>query len=145
MRLNDTTDLALRVMLHAASAGGRRITIDEIAAVYRQPRSTVMKVVNALTRGRFLTAQRGRAGGLRLARGSSEISVGAVVRHMETDFGLVECMRTGNQCVITCQCRLIAPLREALDAFFHRLDACTIADITLTPADLPPLARAAAR
>jgi Rrf2 family nitric oxide-sensitive transcriptional repressor len=137
MRLNDSTDVALRVMIYAASCADRLVTIDEIVAVYGLPRSTVMKVVNALTRGNFLHARRGRSGGLRLARAATNITVGAVVEHLEMDFGLAECMRTGNQCVITCRCRLIAPLQKALTAFLAELGACSIADIALTPADFP--------
>ncbi|MDS9468750.1 Rrf2 family transcriptional regulator [Paracoccus sp. MBLB3053] len=139
MRLNDSTDMALRVMIYATTRGDRLFTIDELVTVYRLPRSTMMKVVNALTRGDFLRAQRGRSGGLRLARPADEIIVGAVVRHLETDFGLVECMRTGNQCVITCRCRLIAPLQRALEAFLAVLDGYTIADIALTPDDFPEI------
>lgn len=141
MRLNDSTDMALRVMIFATTRGDRLFTIDELVAIYRLPRSTMMKVVSALTRGNLLVAQRGRSGGLRLARPADEISVAEVIRHMETDFGLVECMRTGNQCIITCQCRLIAPLQQALDAFMTVLQDCKIADIALTPQDFPLIAR----
>lgn len=135
MRLNDTTDVALRVMIYAASLGAQRFTIDQVVAAYGVPRSTVMKVVNALTQGGFLTAQRGRAGGLNLARGAEEIGVGAIVRHMETDFALVECLRAGNGCAITRSCRLIAPLAEARAAFLAALDRYSVADIALSPAE----------
>lgn len=145
MRLNDSTDMALRIMIFAASCGDRLFTIDEIVSVYHLPRSTVMKVVNTLTRGSFLTAQRGRSGGLRLSRPAAEISVGAVVYHLETDFGLVECMRTGNQCIITGRCRLVAPLQKARDAFLEALGECSVADIALTPEDFPETKAGAGR
>lgn len=135
MRLNDSTDIALRIMIYSASVGDRLFTIDDIVATYRVPRSTVMKVVSALTRGAFLRAQRGRSGGLRLARKADEISVAAVIRYVETDFALVECMRSSNACTITCQCRLIQPLQEALAAFLAALEAYSIADIALKPAE----------
>lgn len=135
MRLNDTTDIALRVMIYAASLGGRRFTIDHVVDAYGVPRSTVMKVVNALTQGKFLLAQRGRSGGLHLAQEAEKIRVGAVVAHMETDFGLVECMRSGNCCAITPSCRLIAPLGEARAAFLAALNRYTVADIAISPAD----------
>lgn len=143
MRLNDTTDVALRVMIYAASTGGRRFTIDQIVEAYGLPRSTVMKVVNALTQGGFLTARRGRSGGLNLSRAAGETSVGAIVRHVETDFGLVECLRGGNGCAITRCCRLMAPLVEARAAFLAVLDKYSVADIALTPAEfgLPSLER----
>ncbi|MEO1952578.1 MULTISPECIES: Rrf2 family transcriptional regulator [unclassified Thioclava] len=135
MRLNDTTDLALRVMIYAASMKDRRFTIDHLVAAYHAPRSTVMKVVNALTRGEFLTAQRGRSGGLGLARAAQEIGVGTIVRHMETDFDLVECMRSDGDCTITASCRLISPLAEARATFLATLDNYTIADIAISPRD----------
>lgn len=135
MRLADSTDIALRTMIYAASAGGRRVTIDSIVEAYSLPRSTVMKVVNALTQGRFLDAQRGRSGGLRLSRPAAEISLGDIVRHMETDFALAECMRDSSKCAIRCKCRLIAPLNEARSAFMAVLNRHTVADIALAPAD----------
>ncbi|WP_102225407.1 RrF2 family transcriptional regulator [Acidimangrovimonas sediminis] len=135
MRLNDTTDVALRVMIYAASVGDRRFTIDQVVEAYGVPRSTVMKVVNALTQGAFLTAQRGRSGGLNLSRAPEDIGVGAIVRRMETDFGLVECMRAGNACTITKCCRLISPLAEARKAFLDVLDTYSVADMALAPMD----------
>lgn len=140
MRLNDTTDVALRVMIYAVSVSERRFTIDQIVDAYGVPRSTVMKVVNALTRGGFLTAQRGRAGGLHIAAPPQKIGVGAIVRHMETDFGIVECMRSGNACTITRCCRLISPLTDARNAFLATLDKYSVADIAIAPAEfgLPP-------
>lgn len=135
MRLNDSTDIALRIMIHAASTGGHRITIDQIVAHYHLPRSTVMKVVNALTQGGFLSAQRGRSGGLTLARDAGDIPVSALVEHMETDFALAECMRPGNACTITRRCRLISPLEEARRAFLAALARYSVADIALMPAE----------
>lgn len=133
MRLNDTTDVAMRIMIYAASNGARRFTIDQIVAAYALPRSTVMKVVNALTQGKFLVAQRGRAGGLHLAQQAAAIKVGDVVRHMETDFSLVACMRPSSDCAISQFCKLKSPLTEARAAFLAVLDGYSIADIMLDP------------
>lgn len=133
MRLNDTTDVAMRIMIYAASNGTRRFTIDQIVAAYGLPRSTVMKVVNALTQGKFLMAQRGRSGGLHLAQDGAAIKVGDVVRHMETDFSLVACMRPSSDCAISQFCKLKSPLTEARAAFLAVLDEYSIADIMLDP------------
>ena len=135
MRLNDTTDVALRIMIYGASTGKNLFTIDQIVQAYHLPRSTVMKVVNALTQGHFLTAQRGRSGGLYLSRAAADIKIGEVVRHMETDFSLVECMRPTNKCAIVDCCKAISPLAEAKTAFLAVLDRYTIADIALAPID----------
>jgi DNA-binding IscR family transcriptional regulator len=51
-----------------ARGGGRRVTIEEMAAAYRISRAHLMKVVNLLARAGYLTARRGRAHSNRLCR-----------------------------------------------------------------------------
>jgi Rrf2 family nitric oxide-sensitive transcriptional repressor len=135
MQLTKFSDYALRVLMYAHAAGDRRVTIEEMAASYRISRAHLMKVVNALTRAGYLTAVRGRSGGLTLARPAETIRLGEVIRSTEPDFALVECFATGNRCVITGCCRLPGVLSEALAAFLETLDRHTLADIALKPRD----------
>lgn len=141
MQLTMFSDLALRVLMFAHAAGDRLVTIDEIAHAFRISRTHLTKVVNALTRAGYLTAVRGRSGGLRLARPPDQIVLGDVVRTTEPDFALVECFATGNQCVITNRCQLQNVLEEALQAFFAVLDRNTLASISLKSTDFRTLAR----
>jgi Rrf2 family nitric oxide-sensitive transcriptional repressor len=135
MQLTKFSDYALRVLMFAHAAGDRLVTIEEMAASYRISRAHLMKVVNALTRTGYLTAVRGRSGGLRLAKPAAKIILGDVVRATEPDFALVECFSTGNQCVITGCCRLPRVFNEALDAFLGVLDRHTLESIALRPKD----------
>lgn len=138
MRLTTLSDYALRVLLYAAANPNRLITIEETASVYRVSRAHLMKVVNVLTRGGFLKAVRGRAGGFTLARSPGAINIGAVMRLTEPDFALVECFATGNQCIVTGCCKLPTILNEALNNFVLTLDRYTLADLMLTKADFAP-------
>ena len=95
-----------------------------------------MKVVNALTRAGYLTAVRGRSGGVKLARKAEDIRLGDVIRMTEPDFALVECLGSGNTCVITKCCRLPGVLSEAMAAFLSTLDKYTLASIAIRPAAL---------
>lgn len=135
MRLTTLSDYALRVLLYAAASGDRLITIEETAGVYKISRAHLMKVVNVLTRGGFLKAVRGRAGGFTLARSPDAINIGAVMRMTEPDFALAECFATGNQCIVTGCCKLPTILNEALNNFVATLDRYTLADLMLTEAD----------
>src|SRR5690606_19013069 len=101
MQLTMFSDLALRVLMFSNAAGDRLVTIDEIANAYGISRAHLTKVVNALTRNGYLTAVRGRSGGLKLAMPAEKINLGEVIRTTEPDFALVECFATGSQCVIT--------------------------------------------
>jgi Rrf2 family nitric oxide-sensitive transcriptional repressor len=56
--------------------------------------------------------------------------VGIVIRLVEDDFSLVECMEpTGGFCAITPSCQLKRALTEALAAYLAVLDQYTLADI----------------
>jgi Rrf2 family nitric oxide-sensitive transcriptional repressor len=135
MRLTLFSDYALRVLMFTHAAGERLVTIEEISEAYGISRPHLMKVVNALTRSGYLTAVRGRSGGLRLAMPAEKIILGEVVRETEPDLALVECFSTGNRCVITKCCKLQGALDEALQAFLAVLDQKTLAGIALEPRD----------
>lgn len=151
MRLTSFSDYALRMLMYAASAGGRLITIEETARVFGLSKAHLNKVANTLTRAGYLKAVRGRTGGLALGRRPEAIRIGDVIRLTEPDFALVECFATGNQCVLTRACRLSGVLGEAAASFQATLDRYSLADIALAPADFfgapvppPPTRRRAA-
>lgn len=135
MRLTNFSDYALRVLMFAGTKESGRITIDETSRFYGISRAHLMKVVNALTRAGYLTAVRGRSGGLVLGREPADIRLGDVIRATEPDFALVECFTPQNRCVISSRCRLRGVLHEALDAFVATLDRYTLADLILNPED----------
>jgi Rrf2 family nitric oxide-sensitive transcriptional repressor len=139
MRLTKFSDYSFRVLLLAASREGRNITIEESARLFGVSAPHLKKVVRALTGAGFLTATRGRSGGFRLARDPEEISLGAVLRVTEPDFGLVECFLPGNTCSITRACRLPPILNRALAAMLEVLDGQSLADIAIDPRHLDAL------
>ena len=138
MRLTTFSDYALRVLLYAAAAGDRLITIEETAKVYGNSRAHLMKVVNALTRAGYLKAVRGRSGGLSLGQRPENIRLGEVIRLVEPDFELVECFESDNQCILTRCCGLPRIMNEALNAFVKTFDRYTLADVALKERDFQP-------
>ena len=135
MRLTAFSDYALRVLMYAATAGDRLVTIEETARVYSISRAHLMKVVNILIRAGYLRGVRGRSGGFTLARPPAQINLGELVRATEPDFALVECFIAEDRCLVSGCCKLPAVLSEALDSFVATLDRYTLADITLTRRD----------
>lgn len=125
MRLKSYTDYALRVLMYLAAQPDRLASIAEIARTYRISHNHLTKVVHDLRKEGYLDAVRGRAGGVRLARPAAAISVGAIVRHTEGTFDLVDCA----SCVIAPACSLTAALHEAHSAFMAVLDRYSLADL----------------
>ena len=130
MRLNTQSDYALRLLMQLAVNQETLITISEVSERFRISRNHLMKIAQALGQHGFIESVRGRSGGLRLASPPEEISIGAVVRKMEGDFALVECLPGGSgQCIISSACRLTGIMSEALEAFLQVLDGYTINDL----------------
>ncbi|UFS80118.1 MULTISPECIES: RrF2 family transcriptional regulator [Rhizobium] len=137
MRLTNFSDYALRMLMYAAYAGDRLITIEEVARTFNVSKTHLNKVANTLTRSGYLKAVRGRSGGLALGLRPEMIRIGDVIRLTEPDFGIVECFVSGNQCVLTGSCKLSSVFGEAMASFQTILDRYTLADVALTPQDFP--------
>ena len=129
MRLTSFTDYSLRMLIYLAASGEESATIREISQRYGVSRNHLMKVGQALSQKGYLIALRGKNGGLRMKMSPAEINIGTLVREMENDMALAECLGENNQCILTPACRLKFVLLEALDAFFEVLDAYTLEDI----------------
>lgn len=128
MRLTTYTDYGLRVLTYLALRP-QGATVREMSDTYGVSRYHLMKVVQQLVQDGYLSATRGRGGGLKLARPPENIVVGDVVRKMEADMHIVECFGRGSGCIIGPACKLKGALGEALNAFLGVLDGYTLADL----------------
>ncbi|WP_346795928.1 Rrf2 family transcriptional regulator [Halomonas sp. Bachu 37] len=129
MHLTRFTDYSIRVLIYLAVKGEERSTINEIADAFDISRNHLMKVVQELSREGYVTAIRGKNGGLLLTRDPATIALGELVRQTEPDMALVECYRDENACVITPACQLQPILNDALRAFLGVLDRYTLTDV----------------
>ncbi|MFC4726122.1 Rrf2 family transcriptional regulator (plasmid) [Glycocaulis abyssi] len=133
MRLTAFTDFGLRALMRLAGEPERLFTTEEIAAEYAISRHHLVKVVRDLAAAGFIETRRGTGGGFRLARPANEISLGEVVRALESRAALVECFRPdGGQCALSPDCRLKGHLARAGDAFLRSLDAIPLSDCAVT-------------
>ena len=136
MRLTRYSDYAIRVLLYLGSQSGDRLSsIGDIARSYGISQNHLMKVVNDLVNAGYLESVRGRFGGIRLAKPAAEINVGAVVRHTEDGFDLVDC----GSCIIAPACGLTGALHQALAAFMKVLDGYTLEGLLSRRVDMAGL------
>ena len=139
MQLDKFTDYALRILMTLAVRSPDRVSTAEIASLYGLSENHLSKVATQLAREGFATSERGRKGGLSLARSADLIRIGDVVRGMKRTDPVVECFGTNQTCLILPACGLRGPLAEASDAFFATLDRYTLADVTRSPSELGAL------
>jgi Rrf2 family transcriptional regulator, nitric oxide-sensitive transcriptional repressor len=124
-------DYALRVLLYLRVAPGRRGSVSEIAEAHRVSRHHMDKVVQRLAGAGIISTSRGRGGGVQLERDPLTITVGEVMRTMENDFAVVECLGPARYCRVAGVCGARDVFARALDAYFAVLDDATIEDIAV--------------
>ncbi|TCK22190.1 RrF2 family transcriptional regulator [Pseudonocardia endophytica] len=129
MRHTAHADYALRVLLYLRVAPGRQGSVAEIADAHAVSRHHLVKVVQRLASAGIVTTMRGRGGGVRLERDPSAITVGEVMRTMENDFALVECLGAARFCRVAGVCGGRDVFSRALDAYFAVLDDATLDDL----------------
>jgi Rrf2 family nitric oxide-sensitive transcriptional repressor len=130
MRLTRFSDIGLRVLIYLARSGERRspVTVAEIGAQFDLPVNHLVKVVGQLARVGWVTATRGRNGGLRLAADPDLLRVGVVLRELEGDAEMVDC--EGTNCSLRGDCILRGALEAGKRAFYNAMDAYTLSAIT---------------
>ena len=130
MRLTLHADYGLRVLIYLAMHPGRAVPTTEIGRAYGISKHHLVRVAQSLRDAGLVKLAVGRAGGLSLSRPASAICAGEVVRALEPDLRLVECLHPKtNTCCIAPACGLKTPLRRAVDAFLAVLDGVTIAEV----------------
>ena len=134
MRLTRFTDLGLQVLVYLAHANAthtRPTTIADIAVLQGVPHNHLVKVVSRLSKLGWVTAARGRSGGLRLGVRPRRLRLGEIVRQLERCDELVNCGE-GN-CALHGHCLLKHALDIGLDAFIEALDQHSLSDIAGIP------------
>lgn len=145
MRLTSFTDYGLRALMLLAARPDQSLRIADLARELALSHDHLAKIMLELAAAGVVATQRGRGGGLRLARPAAEIRLGEVTRLLEARQAMVECFRAdGGACNLTPRCRLKGHLAIAEEAFYAALDRASLADcalreVTRRPGDGAPL------
>ena len=132
MHITTFSDYALRVLIYLATNAEEKATAEEISRAFNISFHHAAKAAQWLARHDFVTSERGRNGGLKLARAAEEINIGKVVELIESQTYLVDCMKpNGGTCCIRPACGLTQALSAAQTAFFETLKNFTLADVTV--------------
>ena len=127
MRVTKRTNIAMRVLMFCAANMGRLVTKHEIAERCNASENHLAQIINQLAQLGYLHTQRGRNGGLELARPATEIRIGDIFRALEAPVPLAECFAdVDNTCPLTEACRLRTALTDAANAFYETLDPITL-------------------
>ncbi|HTV91071.1 MAG TPA: SUF system Fe-S cluster assembly regulator [Stellaceae bacterium] len=138
--LSKLADYGVIVATHLAAHPGRQETATAIAAATRLPPATVAKLLKALAHAGLVAATRGAAGGYRLARLPSQISIAEVIAAIDGDIGMTQCAVHTNDCARTTWCPTRPHWAAINRAVGTALSAISLADMLLPFAVAPAAA-----
>ncbi len=137
MRITKRTNIAVRLLMFCAANADRLVTKSEIAECCNISENHLAQVINQLSQLGYLHTQRGRNGGMTLARPADEIRIGGVFRDVEGALPIAECFADAdNTCPLVAACRLRLALADAAEAFYAHLDEITLESLVCDNVDL---------
>ena len=130
MQLTRFSDYALRILMYLGAHPGQVVPTAAISEAYDISPDHVAKIAKWLTQHGYVSAQRGKSGGISLAKKPASIRIGALIRETEPHLDLLECFEPKtSRCPLTRACQLKHALGRAHAAFFAVLDEYTLADL----------------
>ena len=129
LRVSKLTDYATVLLCQLALQPAVLRPATELAEATRLEPPTVSKVLKLLGSAGLVQSQRGVAGGYRLARPASEISVAQIVEAIDGPIGMTECSAQAGQCSHEPHCAARASWLRISLAIERVLADMTLADM----------------
>lgn len=137
MRITKRTNIAVRLLMYCAANTDRLVTKAEIADCCNISENHLAQVINQLSQLDYLHTQRGRNGGMSLARSAADIRIGDVFRDVEGALPIAECFADAdNTCPLVSACRLRVALTDAAQAFYASLDELSLDSLVCNNVEL---------
>ena len=141
MRLSLRGEYALRALLVLGLNYDQPLVhIQSISDQQNIPKRFLEQILNDLKSAGFVQSRRGVAGGYRLAKPPEEITLAAVVRHIEGALAPVSCVSEQFYEKCSCpdesRCAIRSAMKEVRDAIVRVAERITIAELCKRARDL---------
>ena len=114
--LRKDTDYAFRLLGHLGAHAGRPTTAQELSAQQDVPLGFAQKILRKLVTEGIVDSRPGRNGGFRLIKEPREVSLRDVVKAIQGNLALNDCMAGG------CQRQAACPLSAQLEKMQRQMD-----------------------
>jgi Rrf2 family protein len=129
MKFSKSTELAIHGLWLLANKRPGLLLIAEMAEAQKVSESYLAKIFQKLARKGLVYSTRGKRGGFTLAREPNEISVADIVRAVEAEEPLYDCMDVGRGCRSRAACLLREVFERAEQQMYATLEKTSLADL----------------
>lgn len=121
----------MRLLIDLANnAGEGPVSVGDISKRQNISLKYLEQLIHLLKKARLITSVRGAKGGHMLAKDTTEIYFGQIIRLMEGQGDLETCFCRKEICGMRDCCPLNSAWQRALDAFYRELDGISIAELS---------------
>jgi len=139
LKINKMTDYAILVLGLLHQRRDEHLNANDMAGYLQLNRTTIAKVIKALSHAQLVETSRGVNGGCHLAIDVSNITVSAVVEAIEGPIALTACVEGADEaCAVKTGCFLSGHWNHVNDAIKSALQSVTLADLFEPEAIFPP-------
>ena len=129
MKFSKSTELAIHGLWLLANNRPELLLISKMADAQNVSESYLAKIFQKLARKGLVRSTRGKRGGFTLARPPGQISVADVVRAVEANEPLYDCMDVGRGCQSRTNCLLRDVFDQAERRMYTALESTSLADL----------------
>ena len=130
MKLSTKTRYGTRLLLDLARFYGQGpVPVGDIAKRQEVSVKYLEQIIRPLKKARLVFSIRGPKGGHSLAKAPEEISLGQIVRVLESEDMLAECLKEPQKCSRSDDCVVRPAWQCATEALYEKLDSIKITDL----------------
>lgn len=131
MKANTRSRYGMRLLIDLANnANDGPVSVGDISKRQNISLKYLEQLIHLLKKAQLVRSVRGAKGGHMLAKESTDINFGQIVRLMEGGDDYENCFCRKEKCKMHDYCPLNLAWQRALDAFYHELDVVSIADLS---------------
>ena len=110
--LNKDTDCAIRALLHLGLNDGMFVSANTIAAAQGIPAYYLKRILTRLIQGKILVSKEGVGGGVKLGLKPDAVRVDNIIRILQGEIQLSECLFRGKPCANRKACVLRSRIKK---------------------------------
>ncbi len=129
MFITRQADYAIRIMIYLAHNMGKTLTVSYLAQKTNVPKSFLPRIISTLANRRLVITEKGKKGGVRLARKPEEVTIYDVIEAIDGVPVMNVCVDWDDACPYTEYCKMHKLWKELQEQIEERLKSTTLADV----------------
>jgi len=129
MKTSKKTDYAIHALMILAKRPNQDLSVEEIAEIENVSSSYLAKVMQKLSGVGIVSSSEGKKGGYSLAKKPQKIDLASIVKILEEDENVFDCVDDVHGCDIRDRCKIHSIFTKAYKKMLNELSKTNIKDI----------------